>query len=419
MNEQKKVKKKILFTAIVLFVIQAFAGIPTPGVNIDYFKALLEQNTTAGLFNVLSGNGLSNLSVTMLSITPYITASIILQLLTIVIRPLEKLQRNGEVGQQTFKKYTIILGVILAFMESFGFAYGFGQKGLLLSFKWYWVALVTIIWAGAALLLMLAGEFIEKKGFGNGISLILLFNILSSYPSDAITVYNRFLQGYGIDKKVFHGIAICIILVVLFAFTVYIQFIEKRIPVEYAFKTMGTVKSEQSFFPVKLCPGTVVPVIFASSLMAIPSLVASFMGKNFWIADMLNSSMWFDPEYLSYSVGAVIYIALIFIFTYYYTEMIINPIEIANNFKKTGGTIPNVRPGEDTVKYLTSEIRKVITIGAGALSLIASVPCVLAGLFDISKLSFAGTSVIIIVGVIVETLDRFYAEVKAKNMKLT
>lgn len=331
---------------------------------------------------------------------------------------MEKLQRSGEVGQQTFKKYTVILGVFLAFAEAFGFAYGFGQRGLLLSFKWYWVMLVTIIWAGVALFLMLAGEYIEKKGFGNGISLILLFNILSSYPADAMTIYKRFLQGYGFDKGLRNSICICIILVVLFAFTVYIQFIEKKILVEYSSKTVGDVKSERSFFPVKLCPGTVVPVIFASSLMAIPTLVASLMGKDFWIANMLNSSMWFDPEHISYSGGAIIYVVLIFMFTYFYTEMIINPLEIANNFKKTGGTIPNIRPGQDTANYLTKEIRKTITIGAVALSLIALVPCVLSGLFNISKLSFAGTSIIIIVGVIVETLDRLNAEVKANKMKL-
>lgn len=418
MEEKRNVKKRILITVVILFLIQLLAGIPTPGVNLNYFKSLLEQNTTAGLFDVLSGNGLSNLSITMLSITPYITASIILQLLTIVIRPLEKLQRSGEVGQQTFKKYTVILGVFLAFAEAFGFAYGFGQRGLLLSFKWYWVMLVTIIWAGVALFLMLAGEYIEKKGFGNGISLILLFNILSSYPADAMTIYKRFLQGYGFDKGLRNSICICIILVVLFAFTVYIQFIEKKILVEYSSKTVGDVKSERSFFPVKLCPGTVVPVIFASSLMAIPTLVASLMGKDFWIANMLNSSMWFDPEHISYSGGAIIYVVLIFMFTYFYTEMIINPLEIANNFKKTGGTIPNIRPGQDTANYLTKEIRKTITIGAVALSLIALVPCVLSGLFNISKLSFAGTSIIIIVGVIVETLDRLNVEVKANKMKL-
>ena len=152
--------------------------------------------------------------------------------------------------------------------------------------------------------------------------------------------------------------------------------------------------------------------------MAIPTLVASLMGKDFWIANMLNSSMWFDPEHISYSGGAIIYVVLIFMFTYFYTEMIINPLEIANNFKKTGGTIPNIRPGQDTANYLTKEIRKTITIGAVALSLIALVPCVLSGLFNISKLSIAGTSIIIIVGVIVETLDRLNAEVKANKMKL-
>lgn len=411
-------RKRILITILILFGIQAFAGIPTPGVNLDYFKLLLQVNTGAGLFNMLSGNGLSNLSITMLSITPYITASIILQLMAILIRPLEELQRDGEVGQQKFKKITMILGVILAFMEAFGFAYGFGKQGLLVSFQWYWVACVTLIWTAMALLLMAAGEFIEKKGFGNGISLILLFNILSSYPSDAMTVYNRFLAGHKIKAVILNAVIIGLVVLVLFTFTTFIQLVEKRIPVRYSAKMVGSVSDEQSVFPVKLCPGSVVPIIFASSLMSIPALIVSFLGKEYWISDMLNSTKWFDLDHPSYSVGVVIYIALIFAFSYFYTEMIMNPLEIANNFKKSGGTIPGVRPGQPTVDYLTKEMKKTIAIGAVALCIVALVPCVLSGLFGISKLSFAGSSIIIIVGVIVETWERFKAEYRGSKVEL-
>ena len=276
--------------------------------------------------------------------------------------------------------------------------------------------LVTIIWAGVALFLMLAGEYIEKKGFGNGISLILLFNILSSYPADAMTIYKRFLQGYGFDKGLRNSICICIILVVLFAFTVYIQFIEKKILVEYSSKTVGDVKSERSFFPVKLCPGTVVPVIFASSLMAIPTLVASLMGKDFWIANMLNSSMWFDPEHISYSGGAIIYVVLIFMFTYFYTEMIINPLEIANNMKKNGGFIPGIRPGKPTVEYLTKILNYIIFVGACGLVLIQLVPIIFNGWLGAS-VSFGGTSLIIIVSVILETLKQIESQMLVRNYK--
>lgn len=417
MKTKKSTKKRIILTAVILLVIQALSGIPTPGVNTEYFRELLDSNATAGLLNMMSGNGLSNLSITMLSITPYITASIILQLLMVLIRPLEEMQKDGEVGKNKFKKLTISLGVILALIEALGFAIGFGKQGLLISYKWYWILCVTVIWTLMAILLMLAGDYIEKNGFGNGISLILLCNILTSYPSDVMSVYERFLHGYAFNKVITHTTIIALVGIFLFTFTTFIQLVEKRIPVKYSAK-LGSIGLERSFFPIKLCPGTVVPVIFASSIMSFPALIASFMGKSYWIVDMLNSTKWFDLQNPSYSIGVLIYIALIFVFSYFYTEMILNPLEIANNFKKSGGAFPNVRPGQETVDYLTKEMKKTIAIGAAALSIIALVPCIISGIFGLSKLSFAGTSIIIIVGVIVETAERFLAEKNMKKLEL-
>lgn len=417
MKTKKSTKKRILLTVVILLVIQALAAIPTPGVNTEYFKELLENNTSAGLLNMMSGNGLSNLSITMLSITPYITASIILQLLVVVYRPLEEMQKDGEVGKQKFKRLTMVVGAFLAIIEALGFAIGFGKQGLLISYKVPWILCVTIIWTGMAILLMLSGEYIEKNGFGNGISLILLCNILTSYPSDAVSVYERFLHGYAFNKIVVSAIIIGLVVLVLFTFTTYIQLIEKRIPVKYAAKS-GIVGENRSFFPIKLCPGTVVPVIFASSLMSMPALIATLINKSCWVIDMLNSTKWFDPKHPSYTTGVVLYVALIFAFSYFYTEMILNPLEIANNLKKSGGSFPNIRPGQETIDYLTCEMRKTIALGAVALSVIALVPCVLSGIFGLSKLSFAGTSIIIIVGVIVETAERFKAENSMKKLEL-
>ena len=416
--KNKELRKKILLTVVILFIIAGLSGVPTPGINKDYFKELLSANTGLALFNMLAGNGLGNASITMLSITPYITASIILQLMTVVFPSLYEMQRDGQTGRDKFKKYTMLLGVAIALIQAFGFAIGFGRQGLLISYKWYWVLCATAIWTIMAFLLMVAGEFIEKKGFGNGVSLILLFNILSSYPSDAQSVYEKFFAGQTIGNLLIHGVVVVAVIASLFAFVIFIQETEKRILVRYSAKTSGKIQAGSSVFPIKLCPGSVVPIIFASSLMSMPAMIAQLFGKEFWLSNMLNSSNWFNAEHPWYSIGVVIYILLIFLFSYFYTDMILNPLEIANNFKKTGGTIPGIRPGQPTVDYIKNQMKITIFIGAAALSLVALVPCVLSGLFGLSRLAFAGSSIIITAGVILETYNQLLTEVQAKRMKL-
>ena len=416
LKKKKDLRKRILITVGILLLIQILAGIPTPGVKVDYFKELLSSNSGIGLFNMLSGNGLGNLSITMLSITPYITASIILQLMGVVFPVLQDIQKDGETGRKIFRRYTVLLGVALAALEAVGFAIGFGKQGLLISYKWYWVLCVTLIWTIMAFLLMVAGEFIEEKGFGNGISLILLLNILSSYPSDTISLYEKFIKGETIGNMVLHTAAIIVLLVALFVFTIIIQETEKRILVQYSQKMNGHVAANRSYFPLKLCPGSVVPIIFASSLMSLPTMIASFWNASdkYWILNMLNTGKWFNAEHPSYSVGAILYVVMIIGFSYFYTSMILNPLEIANNFKKSGGVIPGVRPGKPTSDYIASQLKWVIGIGAVALCIIALVPTVLSGIFGLSRLSFAGSSIIITVGVLMETKDRFMSEIQTE-----
>ena len=409
-------RNRLLLTTLIIFGIQLAAGIPTPGVNVDYFKQIISNNGSMSLLNILSGNGLGQLSITMLSVGPYITASIILQLLTVVFKPLEEMQRDGEVGQQKMKKYTIILGAALALMEAVGFAIGFGRQGLLISYKWQWIALVSLIWTTVAIIITLLGELIEKKGIGQGISLILMFNILSSYPSDAMTLYHKFLEKQTVGNTVIHFTVILVLLTALFAFTIYVQECEKRIPVTYSQKLQGRVMQGTSYFPIKLIPGTVVPIIFASSLMTMPTMIATALGKdtNQWIFNALNNMKWFDSAHPSYSVGVILYIFLIFVFSYFYTSLIINPVDVANNFKKSGGMIKGIRPGKPTAEYLESQMKYTIAIGAIALCMIALVPCVLAGLFGLNRLAFAGTSIIITVGVLLDTKDKILAEVQTE-----
>lgn len=416
LKKKKDFKRKLLITCLILAVIQFASGIPTPGVNTTYFRLLLQSNGTLGMLNALSGNGLQNLSITMLSITPYITSSIILQLMCSIIPSLGEIQKDGETGRKRFKMYTVVLGAILAIVESVGFAVGFGQRGLLLSYKWYWVICVSAIWFIAAILLMVAGEYIEEKAFGNGISLILLCNILSSYPSDFSSIYTRFLAGKNHKEMLLRIAFIGFCVILLFIFTVVVQEIEKRIVVKYSNKLQGSVKEENSYFPIKLCPGTVVPIILASSIISVPSMIALFWSKSskYWIVKALDTANWFNPAHPSYSVGAVIYFILIVGFSYFYTQFIVNPLEISNQFKRSGAIIPGVTPGNDTVSYIQKELNWIIGLGALAMCIVAFIPCILSNVFNLSKLSFAGTSIVIIAGVFIETKDKFLAEIQSK-----
>ena len=414
--KKKDFRKKLLITFCILVVIQIASGIPTPGVNTSYFRLLLASNGTLGMFNALSGNGLQSLSITMLSITPYITSSIILQLMCSIIPSLGEVQKDGETGRKKFKMYTVVLGAVLAAIESVGFAVGFGQRGLLLSYKWYWVLCVSAIWFIMAILLMLAGEYIEEKAFGNGISLILLCNILSSYPSDFSSVYARFLKSKSPKEMAIRIAFISICVILLFIFTVVVQETEKRLTIRYSSKLQGSVSDENSYFPIKLCPGTVVPIILASSIISIPSMVALFWEKssNYWVVKAMNTSNWFSPEHPSYSVGAVIYFALIIGFSYFYTQYIVNPLEISNQLKRSGGVFPGITPGKSTVDFLKRELKWIIGLGALAMCVVAFIPCILSSVFSLSKLSFAGSSIIIIAGVFIETKDKFLAEIQSE-----
>lgn len=411
-------KKKIIITLGILLFIQALSGIPTPGVNPDFFKQLVSQNSLFNLFNSLSGNGLGALSISALSVTPYITASIILQLLTVVIPKLEKIQKDGESGRKQYQKLNIIAGMIMAVVQSLGFAIGFGKQGLLISYQWYWIVCVAAIWSFTTFIIILLADFIEKKGFGNGFSLVLLCNILSSLPTDVQIIYQKFLNKKETSQMLTNGGMILVIVFLIFAFTVLIHKIEKRIEITYSTKITDGNTIVKGVFPIKLCPGNVMPIIFASTIISLPSLIALFTKKDFFIADVLNSSKWFDNENPIYSIGIILFLAMIFGFTYFYTDNILNPHEIANGLKKSGGCIPDVRAGKETVAYLEKEIKRILPIGALALCIIAIIPYALSGILNISGLSFAGTSMIITVSIILEVKKDLKAEIEANKLSL-
>ena len=420
------IRKKIFYTFMMLVVVRLGSQLPTPGVNPDYIKNFFAQNTgdAFNFFNAFTGGSFEQMSVFALSITPYITSSIIIQLLTIAIPKLEEMQREGEDGRKKIASFTRYLPVALALMESTAMAIGFGRQGLLQEYNFVNAAIVVLTLTGGSALLMWIGERITENGVGNGISIVLLINILSRVPSDLNTLFERFVKGKTIAKGGLAAIIIAAIILVLVVMVVILQDGERRIAVQYSQKMQGrrTYGGQSTHIPMKINTAGVIPIIFASSLMQFPIVIASFLGKGNGsgigseILRGMNQSNWCNPQNIKYSWGLVVYIILTVFFAYFYTSITFNPMEIANNMKKSGGFVPGIRPGRPTVEYLTRILNYVIFMGAVGLVIIQFVPILFNGWLG-AKVSFGGTSLIIIVSVILETLKQIESQMLVRNYK--
>lgn len=420
------IRKKIFYTFMMLVVVRLGSQLPTPGVNPDYIKNFFAQNTgdAFNFFNAFTGGSFEQMSVFALSITPYITSSIIIQLLTIAIPKLEEMQREGEDGRKKIASFTRYLTVALALMESTAMAIGFGRLGLLQEYNFVNAAIVVLTLTGGSALLMWIGERITENGVGNGISIVLLINILSRVPSDLNTLFERFVKGKTIAKGGLAAIIIAAIILVLVVMVVILQDGERRIAVQYSQKMQGrrTYGGQSTHIPMKINTAGVIPIIFASSLMQFPIVIASFLGKGNGsgigseILRGMNQSNWCNPQNIKYSWGLVVYIILTVFFAYFYTSITFNPMEIANNMKKSGGFVPGIRPGRPTVEYLTRILNYVIFMGAVGLVIIQFVPILFNGWLG-AKVSFGGTSLIIIVSVILETLKQIESQMLVRNYK--
>jgi preprotein translocase, SecY subunit len=422
----KEVREKLLYTFFMLVVIRLGSNIPIPGVKTDFFRNFFAQQSgdAFGFFNALTGGSFESLSILALSITPYITSSIIIQLMTIAIPKLEEMQNDGEEGRKKIIEYTRYVTVALAFIESIAMAIGFGRQGLINNFGIKSVVVVVVTMTAGSAFLMWIGERITEKGVGNGISVVLLFNILSSLPQDLVVLYTRFIANKTVAVKVVIGLIIIAAILAMVVFVIVLNDAERRIPVQYSAKAQGRkmVGGQSSNIPLKVNTANVMPVIFASSIMSFPVVISQFFAvkpNTVWgkILAVLNSSNWFVPERPKYSIGVIIYVALVIIFAYFYTSITFNPLEIADNMKKQGGFIPGIRPGKPTSDYLTNILNYIIFIGACGLLVVAIIPIILSGIFTVSRLSFSGTSLIIIAGVILETLKAIEAQMLVRNYR--
>ena len=420
----KDVRRRIFYIIFALIIIRAGSQIPVPGVDTSFFSNFFAgtSNDAFSFLNAFTGGGFDNFSIFALSITPYITASIIVQLLTIAIPKLEEMQKDGEQGRKKLEKITRALTIGLAVMESVAMCIVFGNQLILELNALNAITVVVSLTAGSAFLMWL-GEQINDKGVGNGISIVLLINILSRIPSDMVTLFENFVSGKTIAWATVAWIVIFVIIIFVVVLVLILNGAERRIPVQYSKKVVGrkTLGGQSSNIPLKVNTAGVIPIIFAASLMSFPSIIVSFTGTQLegWgatVVGMLSSGNWFKPSNWFLTLGLILYVLLVIFFAYFYTSITFNPIEVADNMKKQGGFIPGIRPGKPTVDYLQSVLKYVIFIGAAGLVIVAVIPFVFNGLFNAS-VSFGGTSLIIIASVILETLKQIESMMLVRNYK--
>ena len=421
----KDIRNKIAYTFLMLVVIRIGSQLPTPGVNSNYIKEFFAQNTgeAFNLFNAFTGGSFEQMSIFALSITPYITSSIIMQLLTIAIPKLEEMQKEGEDGRKKIAAITRYLTVGLSLFESTAMAVGFGRQGLLVDFNFVNAAIVVLTLTAGSAFLMWIGERITEKGVGNGISIVLVINIVSRIPSDMTSLFEQFVKDKPIASAGLAVFVILAIILLLVVFVVVLQGGERRIAVSYSQKMAGRKMygGRTTNIPLKVNTAGVIPIIFSSSLMQFPIIICSFVGyqgTGIWgeILKGLNAGNWCNPSQLKYSIGLVVYVVLVIFFAYFYTSITFNPLEIANNMKKQGGFIPGIRPGRPTSDYLTKILNYIIFIGACGLTIVAIIPYFFNGVFHAS-VSFGGTSLIIIVSVILETIKQVESQMLVRNYK--
>ena len=421
----KDIRKKLLFTFLMLIVIRFGSQLPVPGVNRSYFQNWFNQqnNGAFSFFSAFTGGSFERMSVFALNITPYITSSIIMELLSIAIPALEEMHRDGEDGRKKISTITRYLTVGLSLFESTAMAIGFGRSGLIRNFNFF--SAITVIFAltAGSAMVMWIGERINENGIGNGISIVLLFNILSRLPQDLATLFTQFVSGKSVAKAAMAVVIILAIILITVVLTILLTAAVRRIPVQYAKKMQGRrmVAGQSSNIPLKVNTAGVIPVIFASSLMSIPSIIMSFTGRNATgvmahIFGMLNQNNWFNVNRPIYSIGLVLYIALCIFFAYFYTSITFNPIEVADNLKKQGGFVPGIRPGKPTSDYLQKILNYIIFIGAVGLMIVVIIPIFFNGVFN-ADVSFGGTSLIIIVGVVLETIEQIESQMLVRNYK--
>ena len=429
-----EIRKRLLYTLLIIVIFRFGCHITVPGVDAIALETIKNSAATSisGLIDIISGGAFSKLSVFAMTITPYITASIVIQLLGMVIPSLERaIKEGGEEGKAKVNRYTKMLTLFLAFVEALGlyltYSNAYKNYGVFINPGFGTGAIFVISLIAGTAFLMWLGEQITSKGIGNGISLIIFIGIISSLPKAVTTMYNLiYVPGVGISTTgIITSIAIILGALVLVAGVVFVQEAERRVPVQYAKKVVGRKMygGQNTHIPLKLAMAGVMPVIFASSMLTFPAMIIPMFNSNiasasgFWAGvykfSMSTSSAQFG---LGYTIAnALVYLVLIIAFTYFYTYATFNPAEVSSNIKKNGGFIPGIRAGKQTTEYLSSIIKKLTLFGGLFLSLIAILPMLLS--FTSLNITFGGTSILIVVGVALETVQQLESRLVMRHYK--
>lgn len=409
--------KRVLWILLVMLLIRIGTVVPIPFVNKEYMKSVL-GSLGGSIWSALLGGSMSQMSLFALSISPYITASIVIQMMTVVIPALEEMQRDGKVGQDRYKKVITITGIVFSLFQAVLMAWGLGSRGLIDPYNIYTVILATIIWTLGAVILIAVGEFLDNFQLGSGISMILFCNIVSSVPSDIAKLYEMFIQNNTVAYKVLYGAVIILIFAAAIYLATALMTAVKNVPVKMSGKIAGSCPSQDIPIPLATCG--VMPYIFAVSVLAIPSILTTFipalndgvLGK---ITASLLSSNWFLINHPVRSLGAVVFIVLTYFFTLFYINFSFNPKEMAENLRRQGAFIAGVRPGEPTEKRLSNIIHHVALWGNGLMIALVLVITAICNISGVGTLSLSGTSLIIAVSVLNDFCTHVTGEMKTES----
>ena len=422
------VRKRILYTLLLIVVFRLGCYITVPGVNsITLSEAMSSNNGIAGLIDIISGGAFSRFSVFAMSISPYITASIVIQLLAMIIPSLERLTKEGgEEGRKKINRYTKILTIILALVEAIGLFISYKSSGIFVNTNFTTAAMVVISLVAGTSILMWLGDEITNKGIGNGISIIIFTGIIAGLPSFVVTLWNLIITSSGFSTTgLLMAIGIIIGAIILVAGVVFVQQAERRVPVQYSKKVVGRkmVGAQNTHIPLKLAMAGVMPIIFASSFLTFPAMiiqifVSDIASKTGFLAGLYKFSIATSSSNvgIGYAIAnALVYLVLIIAFTFFYTYATFNPAEVSNNIKKNGGFIPGIRAGKPTTDYLSSIISKLTWFGGFFLAVIAILPMLLR--FTNLNIAFGGTSILIVVGVALETVQQLESQMVMRHYK--
>lgn len=403
-------KKRLLFTLFVIVIFRILSHIPVPGVDITALRNLIEQNNILGLLNIFSGGSLKNFSIVTVGLNPYISASIIMQLMTMIFPSLEAMSKEGEAGRQQINQYTRYLTVPLALVQSYSVYFLFKSQSLMKTLNTFDLIILVLTLTAGTMLLMWIGELLTEYGVGQGISMIIFVGIVSAIPQGVIQTYSTISS-----QGVFNILLILLFAVLVIAGVVFVNEGTRNIPVEYAKKMKGSFQGVVNYLPIKVNQAGVIPIIFAVYLVFLPSIAGKYLEfstnpalKNigvFLVTNFSSVTLWYNATYF----------VLVVLFTYFYTAVQFNPDKIAEDVKNNGGFIPGIRPGKPTSEYLGKVITRITLGGALFLGILAVLPSLIQRFTNVTTLTIGGTSLLIVVSVVLETIRQIESMMETRN----